>query len=212
MGKFTVKRICVDGMLAAIYIVLSVASFTIAPNVQITFAGLAIVVAAMAYGAADAIVIATIGAFLSQLRSSYGLTITTPLWMIPPILRAVVVGIVAFIFRKRGTYLEDHPIATAITVIGAAVTVTATNTLVMWLDSIIIGYSMTWVVATTLIRFGVGAAEAALIAVIVIPLMRALRKTGLLEPIKKKVKPQQDEEEKEEKKDEERQEEKQDLQ
>ena len=198
MGKFNVKRICIDGMLAAIYIVLSVASFSIAPNVQITFAGLAIVVAAMAYGTADAVIIATIGAFLSQLRSSYGLTITTPLWMIPPILRAVVVGVVAFIFRKRGTFLENHPIATVITVVMAAIVVTAANTLVMWLDAVIIGYSMTWVVATTLIRFGVGAGEAALIAIVVIPLMRALRSAGLLDKLKKKEAAKEGDEEKNE--------------
>ena len=168
-------------MLAAVYIVLSVASFTVAPNVQITFAGLAIVVAAMAYGPVDAIIIAAIGAFLSQLRSSYGLTITTPLWMIPPIMRAVVVGVVALIFRKKKSYLEDHPVISTITIISAAVIVTASNTLVMWLDSIIVGYAMQWVLATTLIRFGVGMAEAGVIAAIVIPLMKALRKTGLLD-------------------------------
>lgn len=185
MGKFTVKRICVDGMLAAIYIVLSVASFSVAPNVQITFAGLAIVVTAIGFGAPDAIIIATIGAFLSQLRSSYGLTVTTPLWMIPPILRAVVVGLVAFIYRKKGSYLEEHPVATFITVISAAILVTSANTLVMWLDSVIIGYAYQWVVATTFIRFGVGIAEAIAIAAITLPLMKALRKAGLLAPTRK---------------------------
>ena len=180
MGNFTVKRICVDGMLAAVYIVLSFASFSIAPNVQITFAGLAIVITAMAFGAPDAIIIATIGAFLSQLRSSYGLTITTPLWMIPPILRAVVVGFVAFLYRRKGDLLENHPAMTFVTIIVAAMVVTGANTLVMWLDSIIVGYAYQWVVATTFIRFGVGMAEAALIAAVALPTMRALRKAGVL--------------------------------
>lgn len=184
MGKFTVKRICIDGMLAAIYCVLSVASFSIAPNVQITFAGLAIAVAAMAFGTFDAVFIAFIGAFISQLRSSYGLTITTPLWMIPPMLRGVVIGVVADIFFHKKSRLEDHPVIASITIVSAAIVVTASNTLVMYLDAVIIGYSYTWVWLQTLIRFGVGILEAGLIAAISIPVVRALRKAGLIDRVR----------------------------
>lgn len=194
MGKFSVRRICIDGMLAAIYCVLSVASFTIAPNVQITFAGLAIIVAAMCFGTVDAVFIAFIGAFISQLRSSYGLTITTPLWMIPPMLRGVVVGVVADIYRHHKQYLEDHPIASSITILGAALSVTLANTLVMYLDAVIIGYTYTWVLVQFFIRIGVGLLEAVIIAIVTIPLMKALRKSGLIERAKdqaEKVKEQQ---------------------
>ena len=128
--------------------------------------------------------IAFIGAFISQLRSKYGLTVTTPLWMIPPMLRGVVIGIFSLAYSRKGQYLEDHPVISSVAIIVAAITVTAANTLVMFLDAVIIGYAYEWVWVQTLIRFGVGILEAGIIAALVIPLMKALRKTGLIERAK----------------------------
>ena len=190
MGKFTVRRICIDGMLAAIYCILSVASFTVYPNVQITFAGLAVIVAAIAYGAPDALFVALVGAIVSELRSGYGFSITTPMWIASRLVRAIIVGIVASIFLHKKQRMEDHPVICSITIVVAAICVTGANTLALWLDSIIIGYHYSFVLVTTLIRFGVGILEAGITCVIVIPLMRALRKAGVItRPLVEKEEP-----------------------
>ena len=98
--KRTIARICGDGMLLAIYIVLSTLTVRLTPNLQITFSGVAIIMAVVLYGLPDALLVALLGSFVAQLRSAYGLTITTPIWMIPPILRALVFGVVYELFLK----------------------------------------------------------------------------------------------------------------
>ena len=103
----TVSRICGDGMLLAVYTVLSIITIRITPNFQITFTGLAVILACVLYGLPDGLLVAFLGSFISQLRSTYGLTITTPIWMIPPILRAVVFGITYELFLKKGVHLDD---------------------------------------------------------------------------------------------------------
>ena len=90
--KRTISRICGDGMLLAMYIVLSTLTVRLTPNLQIAFTGLTVIMAVVLYGLPDAILIAALGSFIGQARGAYGLSITTPLWMVPPILRAVVFG------------------------------------------------------------------------------------------------------------------------
>ena len=175
-----VLRICGDGMLLAIYIVLSILTIKVTPNFQITFTGLAIIMACVLYGTPDALLIAFLGAFVSQLRSSYGLTITTPIWIIPPMLRAASFGLVYDLFLKKNIRLEDKKVLFITFVIVSGLITTLANTAAIYLDAKIIGYPVSMAVIESIFRFVSSIASAIAIAIISLPVIYALRNAGLI--------------------------------
>ena len=176
----TVLRICGDGMLLAIYIVLSLLTIRITPNFQITFTGLAVIIACVLYGMPDALLIAFLGAFIAQLRSSYGLTITTPIWIIPPMLRALVFGLPYDLLLKRNFKLEDHKVLFIVIAIIAGLVTTGANTAAIYLDAKIIGYPVSMAFIESIFRFVSSIASSIAIAVISLPIVYALKSAGLI--------------------------------
>ena len=178
--KKTVARICGDGMLLAIYIVLSTLTVRITPNLQITFTGIAIIMASVLYGFPDAIFVALFGSFIAQLRGPYGLSITTPIWMIPPILRAVVFGLVYDLYLKKGVKLEDKRWLYITFAILAGLVTTIANTGAIYLDAIIWQYPVSMAIVESVFRFFSSIASSIFIALISLPIIYALRNAGLI--------------------------------
>jgi uncharacterized membrane protein len=173
MKRSLVYRMSIDAMFIALYFVL--ARITLAfGNVHLTFASLAIVVSALLFGVGDTVVIAVLGEFLIQVFG-FGFSLTLPLWLLPPLLRAVILGVVAEIYRRKGDELDHHLVIYYLTALGAALVVTAANTGVLFLDALIIGYPASIVWLETLIRFGVGLLTAVLVSAASHPLADALR-------------------------------------
>lgn len=180
MMKNTIKRICGDGMLLAIYIVLSTLTVKLTPNLQITFTGLAIVMAIVLYGWADGLLIALLGSFVSQLRSAYGLTITTPIWMTPPILRAVVFGLIYQIYLKKGVKLQDKKVLFFVCVVISGLATTLANTGAIYLDAYIFGYPVAMAFIESIFRFVSSIASSIAIAGLTLPIIYSLDHAGLL--------------------------------
>lgn len=178
--KQIVRRITGDGMLLAIYIVLSVITVKITPNLQITFTGIAIIMAIVLYGWTDGILIALLGSFISQLRSAYGLTITTPIWMIPPILRAVVFGLFYHIYLKKGILLQDKKILFFVYATIAGLVTTIANTGAIYLDAYIFQYPVALALVESIFRFISSIASSLVIAGLSLPIFYALKSAGLL--------------------------------
>ena len=178
--KRTVARICGDGMLLAIYIVLSTLTVRITPNLQITFTGIAIIMACVLYGCPDAILVALFGSFIAQLRGPYGLSITTPLWMIPPILRAVVFGLIYDLYLKKGIKLEDKRWLYLLYAIAAGLVTTVANTGAIYLDAIILQYPISLAMLESVFRFLSSIASSVFIALLSLPIIYALRNAGLI--------------------------------
>lgn len=167
-------------MLLAIYIVLSVITVKITPNLQITFTGIAIIMAIVLYGYTDGILIALLGSFISQLRSAYGLTITTPIWMIPPILRAVVFGLFYHIYLKKGILLQDKKILFFVYATIAGLVTTIANTGAIYLDAYIFQYPVALALVESIFRFISSIASSLIIAGLSLPIIYALKSAGLL--------------------------------
>jgi uncharacterized membrane protein len=176
MGKNKlIYRMSIDAMLIAIYFVL--AKFTIPiGNIRITFATIAIIIPALLFSIPDTLVIALLGEFIIQWTGIYGLTITTPLWLVPPAIRGLIISTIAYVYKKGEDRLENHKVVYSITVISAAIITTVLNTLVMFLDAIIIGYPFEFFVVETIIRAAVGIGTSIVIGVICIPIVYALNK------------------------------------
>ena len=178
--KNTVYRICGDGMLLAIYIVLSTLTIRLTPNLQITFSGLSVIMAIVLYGWGDGILIALLGSFVAQLRSIYGLTITTPLWMVPPILRAVVFGFIYHLYLKRNIKLQDKKTLFFIYVVISGLATTIANTGAIFLDAYISYYSVTMGVIEAVFRFVSSIFSNIAIAGVSLPIIYSLQHAGLI--------------------------------
>ncbi len=178
--KRTISRICGDGMLLAMYIVLSTLTVRLTPNLQIAFTGLTVIMAVVLYGLPDAILIAILGSFIGQARGAYGLSITTPLWMVPPILRAVVFGIVYEIFLKKGIKLEDKKVLFIVFAIIAGLVTTIANTGAIFLDAMIFEYPVSMAVVESIFRFVSSILSSIFIALVTLPIIYALKNANLI--------------------------------
>lgn len=92
-------RLCFDAMFIALYVVLASFLSYKALIFEISFQSLPILLCAFLFGPVDTVVVALCGSFIEQLL--YGLDATTLLWMVPVILQALFVGLLAFLVRKH---------------------------------------------------------------------------------------------------------------
>ena len=164
----------------ATYVVLSLLTIRITTNFQITFTALAILITAVLYGLPDALIVATLGSFIGQLRGIYGLSITTPIWMIPPILRALVFGLAYDLFLKKGIHLEDKKLWFYLFAIFAGLVTTIANTGAIFLDAYIFEYPVSMAFIESILRFVSSIASSIACSLIVIPIVSACKNSGFV--------------------------------
>lgn len=168
------KRLVTDALCAALYVLLSsYASLSLA-NLKLSFDGVALVLGALLFGPADGLVIGALGSFLGQLLGPYGLSVTTPLWMLPAMMRGLLVGL----WAKRRGYRYDRRALGPI-LIATALAVTAVTTGVMWVDSRAFAYPFAATLPSLLLRIAAGLITSAIYTLILPPIITALRKSGL---------------------------------
>lgn len=161
------KRIAFDGLLCAAYFALS---FLIVPagSLQIRLTSIALVVCAALFGPVDAILVGLIGEGLYQVLL-FGVTVTTPLWLLPPVLHGLWLGLLL----RPETKLPRFYVACFV----GGLLNSAANTLALYVDSRVFGYYQFHAVfGVALLRFGLGLATAAVVATAAYPVVRALQK------------------------------------
>ena len=168
-----VRRIAFDGMLAAVYFALTMLVIK-TPSLKITFASLAIVVAALMFGLPDAVAVAFVGEFLYQVIL-FGVTVTTPIWMLPPVLHALCLGLCALLLGRKKPLVERTALCFAACMFCGLLNA-CFNTVALYFDSKIYGYYQYQIVfGTALVRAGIALATAAVVTAAAIPLFRTLR-------------------------------------
>ena len=177
------RRMCYAALLAAMYVPLSLYVAVQVGNVRISFGSLPVVLAAMLFGPLEGIVVAVLGEFMVQLLT-FGLMPTTVIWILPPAIRAVVVGLAAVQLRKTGVPLERRPALCYIVCIAGAVLTTTGNTLGMWLDSLVYHTSFSAALFIAPARYVSGVVTAAVIATLSMPLVHLLRRSGVLNEVR----------------------------
>lgn len=171
--NYYILRIVTVSMLAALCFVLSRFVSIPAGNMKFTFAGLPILLAALLFGPIDGMLVGGVGEFLSQLFS-YGLTVTTPLWILPAVVRGALVGL----YTHGRKYNLKTPEMCAVILVSNLV-VTLLNGLVIWADAVIYKYySFAYVFGATGWRFLASFITAILYCIVLIPLLKALRQAG----------------------------------
>lgn len=159
------------GLSLALYIALSFASINL-QFIKISMTGLPVIFIAVVYGPLEGALVGGIGEFIYQL-SSYGLTPTTALWILPTIVRGLIVG---FMFKQKD--VKKHLKLWVFTVILCCLAVTIVNTFVIWLDAKIFEYPSQLTTITIIFRFVGSIASAVIYALVVPTLFEPLIKQG----------------------------------
>lgn len=142
-----VFKITLLGMCLALFIVLNYASFNV-PPFKFSLKGLPVIFIAVVFGPLHAALLGGVGEFFCQLISPYGLTPTTPLWVLPWIVQGIIVGL---LFKHKN--VKNHIFLWIFTVILCCLVVTGINTFTLWFDAKIFGYNPNLTYVTVPLRF-----------------------------------------------------------
>ena len=170
--KFTTRQMALDAVLAAVCAVLGYYGPDLG-NLKITFEGLPVILAALLCSPLDGAAVGGIGTLLYQLLR-YGVTATTPLWILPYILCGLLVGWIGDRCAPEKSFLR-----LACTVLAGEGLIFLLNTLVIYADSKIYGYySYAYVFGSFFVRLGICGAKTLLYAAVLPGLLAALRRAG----------------------------------
>ena len=165
------RRIVSVGLFVAMYVVLSLYLTVTLWNYKLTFEALPVLVGALLFGPADGFLIGFLGSFLNQMLT-YGFTSTTLLWILPHAASGLLVGLLGKTMKQPLNVPK-----TAVITIASALTVTALNTLAMYVDSKVNGYySKAFVFGALGARILTGVAMAVAFAILLPPLLDRLKK------------------------------------
>ncbi len=134
-----IRRLTTDAILVALFVVFSTLLSFKTPFFEVSLVSLPILLAAFYCGPLDALIVATLGSFLEQALSAYGLGVTTPIWMAPAILQALTAALL-FRFLYRGKAKRAWVLIAII--ITAELVLTLANTAALYLDGAIFDYSV----------------------------------------------------------------------
>ena len=101
MKKITVLDLCMCAAAIALHIILELfCTIRIGNDLKITLAALPIIVIALLCGPVEGLLTGCIGTFLSQLLT-YGITISTPFWILPYTIQGLAAGLLFRAFKKQ---------------------------------------------------------------------------------------------------------------
>lgn len=176
MGKISAtKKLVYDAVLMALFVLLSKLTIPLG-NYRLTLASLPLVFAALFFSPYDAFLVGLLGEFLVQITSSYGLTPTTPLWLLPPAIRGLCIAFPAWLYQRHDDRLERHLVVYFIVLILAALITSLLNTAVWFLDAYLMNYPYAIAFWETLIRSLLGLATSVIVGLICLPLSKAMDK------------------------------------
>ena len=93
-GSMSTRKLVVIAMMVAVYVVLNTVGTIRLGWINISVSALPMIVGALLYGPGGGLMVGLVGAFLGQLMT-YGVTATTVLWIIPPAVRGLLIGLYA---------------------------------------------------------------------------------------------------------------------
>lgn len=130
------KRCALMAVLIAVYVVLSMPLMVInIGGLKLTFEHFPVVLCAVLYGPVEAMLVGGIGELLNQI-TTFGITPTTVLWVLPIVVRGLLMGLIGKSWRKSRTLPATFFVVCMITGICASLL----NTLALYVDSKLFGY------------------------------------------------------------------------
>lgn len=164
------KRIAIDGIMAALYVVLGFISLDFG-MVKISVEELPVILAGLMMGPVDGMIVGGLGTFICQIIR-YGISATTALWMLPYIACGLVCGLCAM---KSNYYNTGKQLW--LIIIAAGMVTFVLNTLAIYVDSKVYGYySVPYVWGALGVRFLVLVIKTAAFGLLIMPILKAMAK------------------------------------
>ena len=175
---FTTRRLVLDAVLIALYIVLAFFKIQLGNILRFNMASFAVVMCAVAFGPVDGLIVGFLGEFLAQILGPYGLTPTTVLWALPEAIRGGLLGLVIVSFKLMD---KEKFVLFLVSCVVTGILASLANTFALYVDSKMYGYySYAMVFGILWLRLGASAISSALMAVVVKPLANVLRKARVI--------------------------------
>ena len=184
--SFTTKRLALNAVLIALYVLLGFLKIPIGNILRINLASFAVVVCAMAFSPVDGLIVGFMGEFLSQILGPYGMTPTTALWALPEAVRGLLLGLFMLIFTQKNldasTLLKSKALVWFLAAnIFAGVAASLLNTFALYVDSKMFGYySYHMVFGVLIARLCIAAVLSGAFGYIALPVVSALRKNKII--------------------------------
>lgn len=177
---YIIYKICVLALLIAMMFLLKRTIAIETPFIKINFASLPIMLAAMLFGPTEGMTVGLLGELIAQIIGPYGLVPTTPLYVAPSAIRGFVIGLGTLWCRRTGRRIETQPVVCYTAGIAGAILTTVANTVSIWLECLM--YHTEFMVHVPFLpgRFATGIVTAIIVTTICIPLVHALRRSGVL--------------------------------
>ena len=168
---FSTQKLVTNALLIALHVILArVASIRIGNSLSVSVSGITEVVAGLLFGPVSGGLVGLLGSLLNQLFT-YGLTVTTVLWILPAAMKGLLCGW----YAKANGY-EMNPLQILWVLIVSAVVVTTMNTVVLIVDAEIFGYSTKATVLSIMgIKYVNGALTSIVYMLITTPLLHRLK-------------------------------------
>ena len=166
------RRLTSLAMLIAVNVVLCILTPIKLGNFKFTFEAFPILVAAIAMGPIEGLIVGTLGSTIYQLFfSGYGLMPTTMLWILPHAFSGLIVGVYA---KKHNFKLNNKQLA-FITILSSLI-VTVLNTLAIYVDSKVFGYyTFSYVFGAIIIKIVTGIILASIYSLVISKLIKILQ-------------------------------------
>ena len=185
-SRFTAKRIVLNAVLIALYIVLGFIKIPIGNILRVNMAPFAVVVCAVAFSPIDGLLVGFLGEFLSQVLGPYGLTPTTALWALPEAARGFLLGLSVLLIAKKhltdaGSTKTKSVIFYLVCCILSGIIASLLNTFALYVDSKMFGYYNDYMVfGVLLIRLGLSAVMSTLFGTMALSIVSAMRRTKII--------------------------------
>ena len=168
MNILKTRKLVIGAMFSAIYVVAAAILTVDLPGIKFSLSSVPIILSALLLGVPDCLAVSFCGAFIDQML--YGLGPTTILWLIPPVIQSLFVGL----FKNK---IENNNIRMVLVIVTAEFLLTFVNTAAVIVDSKIIGYSIAALAVLLPTRIINGCARAvcsASVAVILLPTLKKI--------------------------------------
>lgn len=178
---FPVKRLVMDAMLIAVYVVLGYFRIPIGNTFRISVAPFSVILCALTFGPIDGMLVGFMAEFLTQILGPYGLTPTTVFWCIGETARGLLLGLCALGLKRWAKSGTKQLVLTLICCVATGIVAAFGNTLALYVDSRMFNYySYAMVFGALLVRICIYIATSALLGYICTTVMKALRKANLI--------------------------------
>ena len=180
------KRLAINAVLIAIYVVLRFFSIPVGDYFRITLAAFSVILCALIYGPVDGLIVGFLGEFLSQILGPYGLTPTTLIWCVGETVRGGMLGLCSLLFLRKGLLRAGkvqakYTVLTLLCCVVTSVLAALGQTLALYVDSKMFGYyTYVMVFGVMIWRILIYALLAGAFGYVSIPIISALKKARLI--------------------------------